>query len=228
MMEFGMTALKLVIGFLGLWLLTRILGKKEISSLTPFDFVSSLLLSDIVGETIYSEDHGYSELVFALAVWLGLSYTFEKLTQHVRWLRGPLEGKPSIIIRNGKVDIKEMRRNKIDFEQLLMMLREKEIFTMREVAYAIFETNGSLSVMKHSDYESVERGDLSLPQEEPQLSYCLVEEGKLNEGTLSRIGKDKKWLFTKLREQNVEELSELAYAEWRKNEGLFIMRKGDF
>lgn len=226
-MDIGMTAVKLVIGFLGLWLLTRLLGKKEISNLTPFDFVSSLLLSDIVGETLYAEEIRYSELIIALAVWFTLSYVFEKITQHAKRLRGPLEGTPSMIIRNGEVDLKEMKKNKIDFEQLLMMLRQKEIFSMREVAYAIFETNGSLSVLKNPEYDAVERGDLKLPEEEAQLSYCLVEDGVVDEDNLSLIGKDKPWLFRKLHEQGCDHLGELAYAEWMEGKGLFMMRRNN-
>ncbi|MFC7680506.1 YetF domain-containing protein [Paenibacillus sp. GCM10028914] len=223
-MDFGMTAIKLVIGFLGLWLLTRLLGKKEISNLTPFDFVSSLLLSDIVGETLYAEEIRYSELVLALGVWFTLSYIFEKITQHAKKLRGPLEGTPSIIIRNGEVDLKEMKRNKVDFEQLRMMLRQKEIFSLREVAYAIFETNGSLSVLKNSLFDNVERGDLKLPEEPKHLSCCLVENGVIDEDNLSRIGKDKSWLSMKLREQGCSDPSELAYAEWMEGKDLFIIR----
>lgn len=209
-----MTAIKLVIGFLGLWLLTRLLGKKEISNLTPFDFVSSILLSDMLGETLYAEDIRYSELILAFTVWFILSYIFEKITQYAKKLRGPLEGTPSIIIKNGVVDMKEMRKNKVDFSQLLMMLRQKDIFTMREVAYAIFETNGSLSVLKKSEYDNVERADLKLSVEQNQLSYCLVENGTIDDHNLSQIGKDKSWLFVKLKEQGCDDLNDLAYVEW--------------
>lgn len=225
-MDFGMIAVKMVIGFLGLWLLTRLLGRKEISNLTPFDFISSLLLSDIVGETLYAEDIRYRELIFALLVWFTLSYVFEKLMLYVKKLRGPMEGTPSVIIRNGEVDLKEMKRNKIDFQQLLMMLRQKDVFSMREVAYAIFETNGALSVVKNPQYEAVERGDLKLSQEGAQLSYCLVEDGEVDEDTLKRIGKDKAWLHKKLRKQGCHDPKELAYAEWMEGKGLFLMRGG--
>ncbi|WP_245640198.1 DUF421 domain-containing protein [Paenibacillus dakarensis] len=223
----GMLIVKLIIGFVGLWILTRLLGKKEISNLTPFDFVSSLLLSDIVGETLYEEETRYGELVVALAVWFTLSYVFEKVTQYAKRLRGPLEGKPSIIIRNGEVDMKEMKSNKIDFEQLQVMLRQKDIFSLREVAYAIFETNGSLSVLKNSAYDEVERGDLKLPEEEVHLSYCLIEDGKINEDNLEQIGKDKSWLVRKLQEQGYDDPKDLIYAEWMEDKGLLIMRRND-
>lgn len=220
-----MLVVKLVLGFVGLWLLTRLLGKKEISNLTPFDFVSSLMLSDIVGETLYAEETRYIELIIAFLVWFTLSYIFEKVTQHAKRFREPLEGTPSIVIRNGEVNLMEMKKNKIDFEQLRVMLRQKDIFSMREVAYAIFETNGALSVLKQPKYDTVERRDLNLPEEDAQLAYCLLEDGEVDECNLRQIGKDKSWLYRELHKQGCNDLGKLAYVEWMKDEGLFIIHR---
>lgn len=222
-MDLGMIAVKLVAGFLGLWIMTRVLGKKEISQLTPFDFVSSLMLSELVGNTVYQEDVHLGQLLFSLAIWFILSYVFEKVTQYARKTRGPLEGSPSILIRNGEVDIKEMKKNRLDFEQLLMMLRQKDIFSVREVSYAIFETNGSLSVLKHSDYEAVQKSDLSISEGEPGMTYNLLEKGRINDDGLKTLGKDRAWLMQQLRGSGYTDLEELAYVEWQEGRGLYIM-----
>lgn len=87
-MDFEQIAFKLIVGFVGLWLLTRFLGKKEISQLTPFDFVSSLMLSELVGNTVYQEDVKFSHLLFSLFLWGVLSYLFEKMTQYAKRTRG--------------------------------------------------------------------------------------------------------------------------------------------
>ncbi|WP_025699838.1 DUF421 domain-containing protein [Paenibacillus durus] len=84
-------------------------------------------------------------------------------------MRAPLEGSTSILIRNGKIDMQEMRRNRLGFGQLRMLLRQKDVFSMGEVAYAIFENNGSLSVMKNPEYE----------------------EGDILKDNLKKIGEDK-------------------------------------
>lgn len=91
-MEYGSIFIKLIAGFIGLWVMTRLLGKKEISALTPFDFISAVILGDLVGETIYEEKHSVLMLLFTLAVWTVLSILFEKVTQHIRKLRKPLKG----------------------------------------------------------------------------------------------------------------------------------------
>lgn len=222
-MDFGMIALKMVTAFIGLWAMTRFLGKKEISQLTPFDFVSSLVLSELVGNTIYQEDAHYSELLFALALWAALSYLFEKITQYAKKLRGPLEGAPSILIRNGKVDLDQLKHNRLDFEQLRMMLRQKDIFSVREVAYAIFETNGSLSVLKKSEYDTVQRGDLKLDEKKTDYALRIWEEGQVDQENLQRIGRDEEWLRSELSHMGYEHIESLAYVEWEEDEGLYVL-----
>ncbi len=142
-MEYLQILTKLAAGFLGLWAMTRILGKKEMSALTPFDFVSAVILGDLVGDTIYDESKTILQLLVALAGWTILSIAFDKLTQYVKAFRKPLEGKPDLLICNGKIDVKELHRNNLDFDQLRTMLRSKDIFAVSEVAYAIYETNGT-------------------------------------------------------------------------------------
>ncbi|MWV45808.1 DUF421 domain-containing protein [Paenibacillus sp. HJL G12] len=222
-MDLGMITVKLITGFLGLWIMTRVLGKKEISQLTPFDFVSSLMLSELVGNTVYQEDVHVGQLLFSLAIWFILSYVFEKVTQYARKTRGSLEGSPSILIRNGEVDMREMKRNRLDFEQLLMMLRQKDIFSVREVSYAIFETNGSLSVMKNGAYEAVQKSDLKISDDEPGFTYHFLEDGRMNEEGLQALGKDKTWLLEQLREKGYQEPEKIAYAEWQEGRGLYIL-----
>lgn len=224
-MVIGKIALKIFIGFVGLWVLTRLLGKKEISQLTPFDFVSSVMLSDLVGETVYDEDIKYSELIFALFLWGVLSFVFEKISQKVKRARGFLDGKPSIIIRDGKVDLRHMRQNGLDFDQLRMLLRQHEVFFISEVAYAIFEPNGTLSVMKRPQEEAIKRKDLGLDtfNEKASLSFCLVENGVVDRTSLQMIGKDEAWLQRLLEKSGYERLEDVAYAEWKEDEDLYVV-----
>ncbi|NGM85102.1 DUF421 domain-containing protein [Paenibacillus sp. 7124] len=222
-MDYELITIKLVTGFIGLWIMTRLLGKKEISQLTPFDFVSSLMLSEIVGNTIYQEDARYFQLVYGLVLWGGLSYFFEKVTQHAKRMRAPLEGSTSVLICNGKIDMNEMKRNRLDFGQLRMMLRQKDIFALEEVAYAIFENNGSLSVIKKPDYEMPERKDLGMPHVEASFVYSLVEAGDILEDNLKKIGKDRVWLEKGLRDEGYGDVEALAFVEWSKDKGFFVM-----
>ncbi|THF76404.1 DUF421 domain-containing protein [Cohnella fermenti] len=150
MQDYAEIATKLALAFAGLWTLTRLLGKREIGQLTPFDFVSSLVLGDLVGDTIYDKETSCWKMLFALAVWAALSYAFEKIMKLSKPLRRKLEGGAELMIVDGKIDEAAMKRNNMELEELKMMLRQKDVFSVGEVALAVYETNGSLSVLRKS------------------------------------------------------------------------------
>ncbi|UQZ32307.1 DUF421 domain-containing protein [Paenibacillus sp. PK3_47] len=212
-MDYGLILIKLLAGFIGLWTMTRLLGKKEIAALTPFDFISAVILGDLVGETIYEPDHKVGMLIFTLAIWTVLSYTFEKITLKFRNLRKPLEGEAEILIRNGEIDLGKLRKNNLDFDQLRMMLRAKDTFSVSEVAYAIYETNGSLSIMKKAQYEGVTRSDLQLPDKELTLPKSIIEDGIVRMETLNSLGHNESWLSVELRKLGYHSPQSVAYAE---------------
>jgi uncharacterized membrane protein YcaP (DUF421 family) len=144
---------KLLIAFAGLWCLTRLLGKREISQLSPFDFISSMVLGELVGNTIYDEKATVGMLVFALAIWAILSYLFERIMEFGKPFRRSLEGKPELLIINGDIDKAALKRNKIALDDLKMMLRQRDVFSLSDVEYAVYETNGALSILKKSANE---------------------------------------------------------------------------
>lgn len=224
-MDYTLISVKLILGFFGLWFMTKLLGKKEISQLTPFDFVSSLMLSELVGNTIYDREIHFTMLVYALALWMALSLALEKIVQLMPWLSVPLSGRPDIIIRGGEIDVKAMRRNRLDMHQIGMLLREQGVFTVREVAYAVFEPNGSLSVMKNPGDEPPTRADLQVQKPAAGLPRILIEQGMLQRGELREIGRSEEWLLSQLREQDVDRIRAVYYAEWSETDGLHIQLK---
>ncbi|GLX70626.1 YetF domain-containing protein [Paenibacillus glycanilyticus] len=221
-MDYALISVKLITAFFGLWFMTKLLGKKEISQLTPFDFVSSLMLSELVGNTIYDREAHFSMLVFALAVWMVLSLALEKAVQLMPWLSVPLSGKPDLIIRNGVIDVNAMKRNRLDMHQIGMLLREQGVFTVREVAYAVFEPNGSLSVMRNPGDEPPTRTELRVSVPKAGLPRILIEQGTLQRGELREIGRSVEWLQSRLAEQGVDHIREVYYAEWTEEDGLFF------
>ncbi|MFB9325917.1 DUF421 domain-containing protein [Paenibacillus aurantiacus] len=225
-MDYTYIAIKLITGFIGLWAMTRLLGKKEISQLTPFDFVTSLMLSELVGNTVYDREVKVIELLFALAVWMTLSLALEKAMQRFPWLSRPLSGRPDIVIRSGRIDEAAMKRNKLDMHQLGMLLREQNVFSVQDVAYAIFETNGSLSVMRNAKTDEVSREDLGLPEKPVPMTYILIDHGCVEHALLKEIGLDEPWLMKELRVQGVERTEDVLYAEWSAGNGLHVQTKG--
>ncbi|MCM3629436.1 DUF421 domain-containing protein [Paenibacillus glycanilyticus] len=221
-MDYAMISVKLITAFFGLWFMTKMLGKKEISQLTPFDFVSSLMLSELVGNTIYDREVHFAMLVFALALWMALSLALEKAVQLMPWLSVPLSGRPDIIIRDGEIDVKAMKRNRLDMHQVGMLLREQSVFSVREVAFAVFEPNGSLSVMKKPGEEPPTRAELEMREPAAGLPRILIEQGTLQRGELEEIGRSEEWLLSQLRELRVDRIQAVYYAEWTEEDGLHV------
>ncbi|MEK8132401.1 DUF421 domain-containing protein [Paenibacillus filicis] len=218
-------AIKLIIGFVGLWVITRLLGKKEISQLTPFDFVSALMLSELVGNTIYSGEADYGQLGFSLVFWMLLSYIMDLLVYRCGKLRKTLEGEPALLIVNGEVSHQALRRNRIDMNQLSMMLRQRDVFSLNEVAYAVLENNGSLSVLLKPEYEVPSRGDLKLMKGRSRIPTVIMEDGQVLKEGLERIRRNERWLRQQMLAQTGLTPEQALYVEWTEDTGLYVVQK---
>ncbi|MCM3782572.1 DUF421 domain-containing protein [Neobacillus mesonae] len=218
---------KLAAAFAGLWAATRILGKRQISQLSPFDFISAMVMGDLVGDTIYDENVNVFMLIFALAVWTSLSYFFDKVMEFSKPLRKKLEGKTDLLIINGEIDSAAMKRNKLEFEELRMMLRQNDVFSISEVAFAIYETNGSLSILRKSAYETVTRSDLKMESPSVSLPVSLIEQGEIQDLALSALGKDRAWLFEQLEKCNHRDHLQILHAEWTEEGELKVIPRYD-
>jgi uncharacterized membrane protein YcaP (DUF421 family) len=222
MMIYVQIAVKLIIAVIGLWAMTRILGKKEISQLTAFDFVSSLMLSELVGNTIYQSDVHIPQLLFALVLWTLLNLAIEKLTTVFPWLSKQASGNPELLIKQGMLDEKAMKRNNLEIDQLQTMLREQGVFSIAEVAYGIFETNGNLSVLRRPEADNGKLSDQPV-----SMPAIVIVDGKVNRKTLRELGKDELWMVTELRKKGIVRPESVLYAEWSDEHGMHVQMKGD-
>lgn len=221
-MEYFRIAFDLIVGLIGLLILTKILGKTQITQITAFDFISALVLGELVGNAVFDQDIGISQILFAIFIWGGLIHVIEVITQKVRRTRPILEGKPSIIIHKGKIIKEHLRKNKLDINQLQHLLRSKGVFSIREAEYAILETDGSISVLKKSPYEPPTRQDYKMEEQKVRLPITFVSDGVLIIENLRESGFSEEWLQSELRNQGVASYKDLLYAEWREDEGLYI------
>ncbi|WP_249652128.1 YetF domain-containing protein, partial [Lysinibacillus sp. D4A1_S13] len=117
----------------------------QISQLTPFDFISAIVIGELVGNTVYVPEVRVWSILYAVFVWVILIYAIEVITQKFRRTRKFFEGYPSIIIRNGHIDREQLKWNHLYINQLQQMLRQqKDKFSIREVEYMILLPNGNI------------------------------------------------------------------------------------
>lgn len=222
MMMYMEIASKLFFGLLALLLITRILGKKEMSQLTPFDFIYSIVLGGILEESIYDDKVNPLHVWFAVAVWGIMLYIIEKLTQKYDKIRILLKGETSILIKDGEFNIDELNKNNLEMEQLRVMMRQQGVFSLSEVCDLFLEPGGTISLKKYAKYDPVTPEMLNLDAKDGSVNFLFVDEGKVNEGILKYVGKSKQWLYDSLAEEGYPNLREILYAEWSETNGFYI------
>lgn len=212
----------LTFGFVALFTLTKVLGKTQISQITAFDFISALVLGELVGNALFDKKTGIPEIAFVVFTWGALMYITEYITQRFKGSRNFFEGSPSIVIYNGKLIRDIMKKNKLDVNQLQHMLRAKDVFSLAEVQYAILETNGTISVLRKSDYQTPSRKDMKLASEPVQLPITLVNDGEILYDNLLEKNLTEEWLMEELKKQNYNDLTEVFHVEYQKDKDLLI------
>jgi uncharacterized membrane protein YcaP (DUF421 family) len=215
--------IKVVLGFFMLFTITQILGKTTIKQLTPFDFISAIVLSELLGNGIYEEKVHIAYIFFTIFTWGVLLVIMEKLLLKFKKLRGVLEGNPSIIIRDGQIDRYQLKKNRMNINQLLSVLRQSETFSIREVAFAILESNGSISILKKSKYQKVTLQDLQIPPQPTYLSTSLIIDGEVLEDNVIDLGFDLEWLEHQVRSKGYSKVDDVLYADWMRDDGIYII-----
>ena len=223
MQEYTQMLTDIIFGFFALFVITKVLGKTQISQITTFDFISALVLGELVGNALFDEKAGIPEMAFVVFIWGSLMYIIEWTTQKFKGTRYLLEGSPSIVIYNGKLIRDEMKKSKLDINQLRHLLREKDVFAINEVEYAIMETDGTVSVLKKSEYQTPTRKDLKLANQEVKLSAILINDGEIIEDNLREKNLTEEWLMEQLQEQGYATIEDVFYAEYTKGEDLYIL-----
>ncbi|MDQ0153966.1 DUF421 domain-containing protein [Robertmurraya andreesenii] len=221
-MDFLQILLELIFGYAALFVLTKLMGKTQITQITPFDFISALILGELVGNAMYDNDIKFSKVIFAVVVWGILIFSTEIITQKKKGLRKLLEGEPSIVIRKGRIDYNVLKEVHMDINQLQHLLRSKDVFSIRECEYAIIETDGSVSVLKKPNYQNVTIRDLNLPLSPVTLPVTLILDGIIEEDNLHMIQWDKKKLLDAIQQQGFKSEKDILYAEWKEGEPLLL------
>ncbi|MED3689547.1 DUF421 domain-containing protein [Peribacillus butanolivorans] len=186
--------------YLVIWFLFRMMGKREVGELSVLDLVVSIMIGDIAVLSFEDLEKPFIRQtipMFVLAI-LQISLAFISL-KSVRF-RYFMDGKPLIIINQGKIDEKAMRRQRYNFDDLLTQLREQGIIDISEVQFAILETTGKLSVIKKSDEE----------RSENEVPYPLIVDGEIQEENLNKIGKNHFWLLHQLKEHGDSKVKEIS------------------
>ncbi|MEM5595051.1 DUF421 domain-containing protein [Niallia circulans] len=221
----GLLTIKVIVGFATLFFIIIITGRTSIYQLTPFHLVFVLVLGDLLGNTIYQDKIGIFHFLYAIGLWTVLMLGIEFMTLKSKSTRSLLLGNPNIIIRDGVMDRKLLTKNKLDVNQVLSILRQNNVFSVREVKYGILEANGQISLLLKSKYQKPDKQDLNLPESPVDLPTSLIIDGEIIWDNLHELGFDQQWLDNQLTTNGFDNVKHILYADWRESEGIHVSPK---
>lgn len=190
-------------------------GRRKIGELPVFDFLTLIILGSIVGADIADPEIEHLPTAYAIVLLVLTQYLISHLVIKNRKVGSIVTFGPTVIIQKGQFVKSNLERLNYSIENVLMYLREKDIFDINEVDYAIVEDSGNISVLKKAQY---------LPTNSKGLSLPLVVEGEIYEKNLKHINKTNKWLMAQLKNYNVNSLSEVFYAEVNSEGNIYVSK----
>lgn len=224
--EIGTVLLRTLLVYFIVFLALRLMGKREIGKLSVFDLVISIMIAE--GAVIVIENTKES-------VWIGLApiglvvllqIIMSWVTLKNRAIRNWFEGTPSIIIRNGKLNRQEMRKQRYSLDDLMLQLREHDITDIGEIDYAVLETTGKLSIVRHEENANGSEGsDLFSQFRYEALPIPLIMDGELQIENLRLLGQSDFWLRRKLKSIGIKEIKDVFLCTIDHKGQLYIDKK---
>ncbi len=203
----------------------RLLGKHQVSELEPAEFVLALIIADVA--SVPMQDFGIPLLmgVIPIITLLCLSMILSILSMKSLKLRALLVGTPSILIKNGKLNQKEMRRNRMTLDEILEELRLQGYTELSSIKYAVLETNGQLSLLPYADQKPPVAKQLDIAVSDSGLPLVLINDGRLISANLRQRGLDEVWLKKRLAEHKVHNVRDVFLLTIDEENQLYFVRK---
>ena len=205
-------ALKSLFSVIALFLLTKMMGRRQVSQLSLFDYVNGISFGSIAAEIAISKN--FEDVVVgtvAMSVYTVVALLFDVLSNHSIKARRFLEGVPIILVENGKIYEKNFSKAKIDLNEFLMSVRKEGYFELDDVDTAIFEPNGMISILPKTDREPVRACDLGISREKRGLDAVAVIDGNIMDNNIKNIGFDRQFVINKLKSSKTD-LDDVFYA----------------
>lgn len=201
------------VAFVYLFIISKLLGKKQIAQLEFIDYTVGISLGSIAAEMATNTETPFYFFLIAMSIFFALAFAVAIVGRKCTILKRVLKGKPATLIYDGKIDYKQLKKSNIDVNDLLSMLREKGYFDIADVAYAVFEPSGELSVMPIGAQKPLVMQDFDREKiEKAELSNVLIADGTISHSGLSEIDKDEAWLYTRLKIGDKSDLDNIILA----------------
>jgi len=216
-MDIVKVVLTALLSVAALFIITKIMGHKQVAQLDFFDYVSGITIGSIGAELATELEKPYKPLI-ALAIY-GLASLFLNLIAHkIPKTRKYINGTPTILMNGDKLYRKNLKQAKLDLSEFLLLCREQGYFDLAEIETAVFEHNGKLSILPKAANRPVTPEDLKITAKATHVGTEVIMDGRVMGENLSRIGRDANWLAKQLKAQGHKDEKEIILGVYRAEE----------
>lgn len=217
----GRTIIMVIIIFF----LTKLLGKKQISQLSLFDYIVGITIGSTVADISLDIQKNFFGGIVSLVIFVMIAYFISLTTMKSIKARRFLTGVPTMLVEKGKIIESGLRKSKIDVNELLAEARIEGYFDIEEIDYAFMEINGAISFLPKEKHKPVTKKDMNIKNNNVGLTANVIIDGMYMKNNMKSIDKDKKWLDHELKMQGYEEYSDILLATVDTNYKVNIYKK---
>jgi len=216
-----------VISFFALIFFIRLIGKQQVAQLTFFDYVVGITIGSIASTLSVQVNENTMATLVGMGTWTVLAILLAILSMHNVWIRKVISGEATVVIENGKILEKNLKRIRIPIDELIAELRTQGVFSIADVEFAIFEAGGKISIQKKSQKQPLTPGDLNIPTQYDGLPTNLIMDGTILNDALRSLNLTKAWLQHQLGKQNIQNINEISLAQLDTKGNLYVDLKND-
>lgn len=206
--------------------LIRVMGKRQIGELQPAEFVVTMLVSEIASIPMQDNTIPILNSISALFVLVAYEVITSAVSLKSYKFRAFMQGHPIIVIRDGVIDIKALKKMRMSVNDLMGALRQKDVFEISQVSYAIFETNGQISVLLKPENMNASAGDLNLRPQDEGMPFAVICDGTVIEDAVEQSGIERSKIKSAVSSAGME-ISEVLIMTVTPHGKTYIVRKGD-
>jgi uncharacterized membrane protein YcaP (DUF421 family) len=199
-MEIAVRSFSIIIG---LFIITKLLGKKQLSKLSFFEYIVGITVGDIAGTLSMDPELQLKNGITSILIWSLFPLVTSQISLRSKKFRDVIEGNATVFVSDGKILEQNLKKEKYSIDEFLEQLRKKNIFSIHEIEFAALESNGDLSVLLKKENQAVTYGDLFPDRPQLKEPQTVVMDGDILDEPLANIGMNRSWLQAELEKQNV-------------------------
>lgn len=226
MQDWAEVAIRTLMAVAILFLITKILGKRQVSQLSLFEYITGITIGNLAATIPMERESTWYLGLIALSVWVLTTLGIEYLQIKSKKIRDITDGRTTILIKDGKILEDNLRKERLTLDELMEQLRSKNVFKVADVEFALMETSGEVNVLLTKDKQPVTLKDLNMQQLPEKEPTAVIMDGQLMEQQMAYMGITQQWLDAKLKEKSLT-VKDVFFAQVDPQGELYIDQYSD-